>query len=300
MEAATEVPERVTAQLHDSTRIAVHRLGSGPPILLTVRPVPYDERTAAGMRQWGADPDYGPTLVHGLADRHTVIAADYEGHRLAHPAPHTLTASNVAGDLVAIADAAGATRFGCYGYSWLALSALQLAVRTDRLDALIMGGYPPIGGPYAAMLSVTRAAHRMAQSRGPDVGASSTEITPGDWDAVEVQTDPDQTRQFVTLYEDLQDFYDAVAARRLTVPRFCFAGELDIIDYGPQWGDVRVAIADPLREHRRELEASGWVVELLPGLDHMTAMHGKVVLPLLRRWLAGLEAAPEREPTHRA
>lgn len=122
-----------TARLHDGTHIAVLVVGAGPQVLLPVRAHPHDEATAAGMRQWGADPDAGPTLVHGLADRCTVVAADYEGHRLAHPAPCTLTAANVVGDLLAIADAAGAQRFWCYGYSWLALAALQLAVRTDRL-----------------------------------------------------------------------------------------------------------------------------------------------------------------------
>jgi len=277
--------ERLTATLHDGTRIEVRKVGAGPSVLLPVRPDPLDEQVAEGMRQWGADPDHGPTLVRGLADRCTVVAADYESHRLAHPAPLTLTAANVAGDLLAVADAAGAERFSVYGYSLLAVAAMQLAVRTDRLDGLVMGGFPPLGGPYAAMLAVTRAAHAMAQSRDPD--APTPEVTPGDWDAAEVQVAPDVTRQFVTLYEDLQDFDDAAAARQLTIPRSCFAGELDDIDYGPRWGDTRVVIAGALRRHRGELEAAGWDVELLPGRDHLTAMHGEVVLPLLRRWLAG-------------
>lgn len=58
-------------------------------MLLPVRAHPHDEATAAGMRQWGADPDAGPTLVHGLADRCTVVAADYEatGSRTRRRAP---------------------------------------------------------------------------------------------------------------------------------------------------------------------------------------------------------------------
>lgn len=294
---------RRTARLHDDTHIEVLLAGSGPHVLLPVRTQPYDEATAAGMRQWGADPDAGPDLVRGLAEGCTVVAADYEGHRLAHPAPYTLTAANVAADLLAIADAADAERFWCYGYSWLALAGPQLALRTDRLDGLVMGGYPPMGGPYSAMLAVTRAAHEMARPHSPDAGPAGTgdpagtEITPGDWDAVQPQTDREQTSQFVTLYEDLQGFDDAAAARRLGVPRFCFAGELDIIDYGPQWGNVRVAIADSLRRHREELEACGWGVELLPGRDHMTAMHADAVLPLLRRWLPHRPPAPARPTT---
>jgi hypothetical protein len=42
------------------------------------------------------------------------------------------------------------------------LVGLQLAIRTDRLTALVMGGFPPLSGPYDEMLDVTSATHRMA------------------------------------------------------------------------------------------------------------------------------------------
>jgi pimeloyl-ACP methyl ester carboxylesterase len=96
-----------------------------------------------------------------------VLAFDYEGHVLATPKPDTLTPVNVAGDILAVADAAGAERFAYYGYSWLAMGGLQLAIRTDRLWALAMGGYPPVDGPYAEMLQVTAAAHRCPPKRAP-------------------------------------------------------------------------------------------------------------------------------------
>lgn len=32
-------------------------------------------------------------------------------------------------------------KFSYYGYSWLALVGLQLAIRTNRLESLIMGGF---------------------------------------------------------------------------------------------------------------------------------------------------------------
>ncbi|RBY76432.1 alpha/beta hydrolase [Geodermatophilus sp. TF02-6] len=274
-----------TARLHDGTQIEVVTVGRGPHVLLLVRPRPHDPDAATAMRQWGADPDAGATLVHGLADTRTVVAADYEGHRLASPAPDTLTPDAVAADLLAVADAAGAERFVCYGYSWLALAALQLAVRTDRLTGLVMGGFPPVGGPYAEMLAVTRAAHAMAVAQSDAAAPDGPEVEPGDWSAVRVQTGSGQTRQFVTLYEALQDVDDAAASARLDVPRACFAGELDVIEYGPDWGGVRVAIGEALARYRDELQAAGWAVELLPGLDHLTAAHGDVVLPLLRRRL---------------
>ena len=81
---------------------------------------------------------------------------------MANPAPGTLTPDALAADALAIADAAGAGTFAWYGYSWLALTGLQVALRTDRLWALAMGGYPPVDGPYAAMLDVTRAAHALS------------------------------------------------------------------------------------------------------------------------------------------
>ena len=151
------MPARTITQatLHDGSRIPVAIAGDGPAVVLPVRHEPYDAPTAASMRAWGGDPDVGPALIAGPESRFRVIAADYEGHRMANPAPDTLTPDALAADALAIADAAGARTFAWYGYSWLALTGLQVALRTDRLWALAMGGYPPLDGPYAAMLDVT-------------------------------------------------------------------------------------------------------------------------------------------------
>ena len=111
--------------------------------------------------------------------------------------------------MLAIADAARAETFGYYGYSWLALCGLQLAIRTNRLWALIMGGFPPLEGPYESMLAVTRAAHSAAARPAEQSPAVNVPVEPGDWDAATIQTNEAQTRQFVTLYEALQDFDDS-------------------------------------------------------------------------------------------
>jgi Predicted hydrolases or acyltransferases (alpha/beta hydrolase superfamily) len=150
--------------LHDGSLIALEIQGDGPAILLPVNPSPIEGQQAEEMRRWGADPALGRNLIDGLRDRYRVIAFDYEGHVQLHPKPGTLTPDHIAADFLAIADAAGAERFAYYGYSWLALSGLQLAIRTARLSALVMGGYPPIGGPYKEMLAVTLAANEMAKS----------------------------------------------------------------------------------------------------------------------------------------
>ncbi len=266
-----------TARLHDGSTLEVTVRGDGPAILLPISPAIVEGEQADTMRAWGADPNLGDTLATGLADAgFRVVAAGYEGHRQAHPAPLTLTADAVAADLLAMADAAGADRFAYFGYSWLALAGLQLAVRTDRLTALVMGGYPPLGGPYDAMLAVTRTAHRMAENPPPP---PTGEAVAGDWDSVAFTQTPDQTRQFVTLYESLRGFDERSV--RLGLPRLAFAGENDDIQYGPSWDDARVALAEPLREHRAELEGQGWEIRFVEKADHMVAMQAPAVLPLL-------------------
>jgi pimeloyl-ACP methyl ester carboxylesterase len=274
-----------TARLHDGSPLQVEVLGDGPAVLLPVSTTAIEGEAAEQMRAWGADPNLGRTLATSLADSGLwVLAADYEGHLAQHPKPRTLSASAVATDLLAIADAAGVDRFAFYGYSWLALAGLQLAIRTDRLTALAMGGFPPLGGPYGPMLTVTRAAHRMALANRDEQPAAAV-VQPGDWDAVEVTQTPDQTQQYVTLYESLQDFDERAALDRLSVPRLAFAGAKDNITYGSNWDNAYVAIADPLQRHRDELTRRGWTVELIPDTDHISAMQAAKVLPILTPWL---------------
>jgi pimeloyl-ACP methyl ester carboxylesterase len=276
-----------TAQLHDRAAIDVTCLGDGPAILLPVSTAAVEGEAADQMRAWGADPDLGHTLAVALADAgFRVVAADYEGHLAQHPKPHTLTADTVAADLIAIAETGGVRRFAYYGYSWLALAGLQLAVRTDRLTALAMGGFPPLGGPYESMLTVTRATHRMALANR-DTKPATADWQPGDWDAVEVSLTPEQTQQYVTLYESLQDFDERAALDQLSIPRLAFAGADDNITYGPKWDNAYVEIANAFDRHRGELVRGGWTVTLIPTTDHLSAMQAAAVLPILTPWLAG-------------
>jgi pimeloyl-ACP methyl ester carboxylesterase len=274
-----------TAQLHDGSALDVASVGAGPTLLLPISTAVVEGEAAEQMRAWGADPQLGHTLATGLAAAGLrVVTADYEGHLSRNPQPDTLTPAGVVEDLLAIADAAGAERFAYYGYSWLASAGLQLALRTDRLTALAMGGFPPLGGPYAAMLTVTRAAHRMAvANRGKP--PATTDVQPGDWDSVEVSMTPEQTQQYVTLYESLQDFDERAALDRVSVPRLAFAGENDNIRYGPQWDDAYVGLADGLRDNRDELTKLGWTVHVIPDKDHIGAMQAAVVLDVLTEWL---------------
>jgi pimeloyl-ACP methyl ester carboxylesterase len=282
------------ARLHDASTIAIEVHGRGPTVLLPVNPQPVEGAQAEEMRRWGADPALGRSLIDRLGDAFRVVAFDYEGHLLRMPRPDTLTPDNVASDLLAVADAAGADRFAYYGYSWLALAGLQLAIRTDRLSALVMGGFPPIGGPYMQMLAVTTATHAMASpasapstAPSPQPSAEPPDEPAGepDWSQVEVSLTEAQTRQFVTLYQALQGFDDVAAQAQIRCPRLCFVGSADDIDYDERWGGVHVSMAGPVIDRRAELEALGWQVRVLEGLDHTQAMQAAQVVPILRPWL---------------
>ncbi len=266
------------ARLNDGSTIEIELHGEGPILLLPVNPRPVEGPQAEQMRTYGADPALGQSLIKGLSDVFRVVAFNYEGHILRTPRPQTLTPANVATDLLAVADAAGADRFAYYGYSWLAVIGLQLAIRTDRLSTLIMGGFPPINGPYVEMLRVTTAAHEMA-----GVAQSSQASDDDEWSSVALSKD--QTRQFVTLYQALQGFDDRAAQVRITCPRLCFVGAADEIQYGKKWGDVHLSLAGPIVRGRAQLENLGWEVRVLDGLDHTQAMQATQVVPIIRPWL---------------
>ncbi|RKN86611.1 alpha/beta fold hydrolase [Paenibacillus ginsengarvi] len=277
----------IEVTMHDGTNINVDIQGKGQALLLPVNPKPAEGAQAEELKKWGVDPSLGKTLIDGLKDRYRVIAFDYEGHVILNPKPDSLTPEQLSNDFLAIADRAGAERFAYYGYSWLALAGLQLALRTNRLSALIMGGFPPIGGPYREMLKVTTATYAMATANQGTYGPSYSpeQADEFDWSTVEVTMSEAQTKQFVTLYESLQSFDDSAIQHLLRCPRLCFAGSADRIEYGEKWGDVTVDIAGPLLKTRGRLIEAGWDVALLDGLDHTSAMQPVNVLPLIRPWL---------------
>jgi pimeloyl-ACP methyl ester carboxylesterase len=278
MMEVTYMPE---ARLHDGSAIEIEVQGAGPALLLPVNPQPVTGPLAEQMRQFGTDPALGQSLIKGLSDAFRVVAFDYEGQCMRIPKPETLTPANVASDLLAVADAAGVDRLAYYGYSWLAVIGLQLAIRTDRLSALIMGGFPPLNGPYEEMLRVTTATYEMASGARPMAPADESEWSGG-------SLGEGQTRQFVTLYQALQAFDDRAAQARITCPRLCFVGSKDEIQYTQSWGNVLVSLAGPIVRGQRDLEDLGWDVRVLDGLDHIQAMQAGQVLPIIRPWLASV------------
>ncbi|HLS34873.1 MAG TPA: alpha/beta hydrolase [Bacillota bacterium] len=243
--------------MHDGNTINVVIQGNGHTILMPVNTFPIEGEQADEMKKWGVDSSLGKSLMDGLSDRYRVVAFDYEAHVLSYAKPETLIPENIARDFLAIADATDTDKFAYYGYSWLALSGMQLAIRTNRLLALVMGGFPPIDGPYREMLTVTQTTHKMSSSANMFDSTTLENANEFDWSKVEVAMSKSQVKQFVTLYRALEHFNDRKVQDKITCPRLCFAGSDDIIDYGSRWGEVVVNIAEALKNNRQELEAIG-------------------------------------------
>ncbi len=279
-------------QLIDETELKVGLVGNpdSPTIMLPGAKKSVYGQEADNLRLWGVDPELGKHFIEGLVDKFQVLYFDYEGHRLQHPSPENLTPENLVKDLLTIADEMNVKMFSYFGYSWLALVGLQLAIRTARLESLIMGGFPPLDGPYKEMMVVTNKTYEQAlYHQNSSVIKDDAHINPEkvDWENIEVQIDTNQTKQFVTMYKNLMEFDDRDIQPKLVIPRLAFAGEKDTIVYGENFGSVTVDIIGVLQKNKQELEHLGWDIDILKGndMDHTKAMQPITVLPLIKQWL---------------
>lgn len=279
----------MAAALHDGTYIRVTVKGSGPAVLISVGMTPATGVSAKALSAEGLDTRPGQTLVTALSRHFTVVAFDYEAHRLEHPAPRTLSPSNLASDLLAIADAADVGPFAYYGYSWLGVAGLALAGTSERLTALAVGGFPPAGAPFEALwqlaVQAQRAAVGRSQTTNPSTSASF--LYPGEMvqqlgeeERALMPLRAAQARQFVTLFRHLKDNDDG-GVPQVGCPALCFAGSEDIVagTHGP------ISMAAPLVERRQDLEAADWTVRVLDGMDQVEAMQPQTVSAVVVQWL---------------
>jgi pimeloyl-ACP methyl ester carboxylesterase len=207
------------------------------------------------------DPPYLDGYLDRLTDRYRVLVFDPPGKGKSASKPAAeFTANRVCNDLLSVADAAGFERFAWWGFSWGGVVGLQLAWRTDRLSALVCGGWPPLGAEYAKLLRLCRALVANPPLDGPHAG----------FDAA----------PFVTLYESLQNWPEAEAVRRIACPRMTYVGCDDI-----GVGAVEVHLGASIRDRRLELEAMGWRVVEIPGRDHSVYTDPATVVPLVRDFL---------------
>jgi pimeloyl-ACP methyl ester carboxylesterase len=167
----------------------------------------------------------------------------------------TFTPERVSAEILEVADAVGADRFAWYGYSWGGVVGLQLAAQSSRLTALICGGWPPLGAPYADMVSWSE--HVAARTGLPDWAIT------------------------VTYYRGLLTWPERQAVSSIRCPRMAFAGSDDVIVSE----GTTFRVGPLLAEHRAELEEMGWTVNMVDGHRHDLFMHPEVVVPLIRGFL---------------
>ncbi|WP_339271335.1 alpha/beta hydrolase [Paenibacillus sp. FSL R5-0470] len=274
---------------HSAIEVGLTGGSDRPTIMLPIARKSVYNQEAENLKLWGVDPELGKHFVEGLADTFQVLYFDYEGHLFQHPVDN-LTVDHIVKDLLLIADEMNVKSFSYYGYSWLALIGLQLAIRTNRLESLVMGGFPPYNGPYQEMLIVTQKTHTQALNNQNEVAEKSSIETENpdeiDWDNIKVSMDTRVTAQFVALYESLTAFDDRSIHQLLSLPKLAFAGENDTIVYGENFGNVTVDIAGILKKNTTKLCDLGWDVEVLTGsqMDHTKAMQPAVVIPLIKPW----------------
>jgi pimeloyl-ACP methyl ester carboxylesterase len=167
----------------------------------------------------------------------------------------TFDPDRVCADVLAVADAAGAKRFAWYGYSWGGVVGLQLAARTDRLNALICGGWPPTGASYRDMTAVA------------------------EWVAARAGNAASQL--MVTFYRALEHWSDEEAVSRFTCPRMTLVGSDDVITTG----GYTIRIGPLVAERQRDLERMGWTVRVVNQFRHDLFARPEVVVPLIRTFL---------------
>jgi pimeloyl-ACP methyl ester carboxylesterase len=188
-----------------------------------------------------------------LTDRYRVVviadsATDNSPANIA-----SLTADRVCADILAVADAAGVDRFAWYGFSFGSVVGLQLASRTNRLSALVCGGWPPLGGQYAETLAYVEA--EAAQGRATSA---------------------------LTFYRSIRGWPEREAVSRFTCPRMAFGGNKDEFVAGCC---QRIRIGPLIADHRAELERMGWVVQFIDGFGHELGGRPDVVMPIVGRFL---------------
>ena len=207
--------------------------------------------------------------IDTLSSKFRLIFIEYPGNE---PKLYTLTPGAVARDYLAIADAAGAGKFAYAGFSWGCVTGLQLALRTDRMTALICGGFPVMDGIYEDMLATTR-----TMARGPATlyGLESDS--------------PENGRQYQTYYEGLQRFDDRLIQGALDMPRLSWIGDQDQPTLN---GKSLTHMGQLIMGTRTELEAAGWDVRIIPGKNHLDGGAPDVQATLIDEWLTAVFRSP--------
>jgi len=214
------------------------------------------------------------SFIDGLGEHYKLVIFDYpRGVGQSERKEGDLTADTVASDYLTIADAAGVDRFVALGYSWSANAALQVAIRTPRCAGVAIGGWPPLSGPYEALLDF------MTKSNGGLSGWVMRTITRNKIIRCLI---PKNKRTALTnaanMMESVANYYKSVVGQwneeeeiaKLTKgPRITYFGS---DDNGAPNHNLVVPLAENNRKRKDDLERLGWRVVEIPGYDHETLM----------------------------
>jgi pimeloyl-ACP methyl ester carboxylesterase len=220
--------------------------GSGPALLLP----------KFNYARWDRYLDVGL-----LAGRFTVVTASPRGFapssRLSADGDYRV--ADLASDLVAVMAAAGFERFSVFGYSFTGAFAPWLAHLTDRVDAVVSGGFP-IVGDYSPLYPEVQCRSEAARA------------DPAAWSELTSLFD---NRAALGFYRELSELPPDFLVDSLPCPLFAFWGEAD--EEIASSGGVQLLAAGL---DRRKLRHASF-----PGRDHNGMLdHLNEALPSVLAW----------------
>jgi len=234
--------------------------GDGEPLLLSF-PIMATHAEIFGEAAGAIRSSY----LDQLTDRFRVLLVDYPSiGRSVDIAPNELTADRVCRDLFSVMDTAGFEHCIYWGYSWGAAVGLQMISRDDRFDALVVGGWPPLGAQYDVALRAS-----LEQIDDPP---KAVQI---------VLRSPAQYAQWSTFYKSVQDWPEETVAKAVSCPRLAFVGAEGDTDAGSE----EILNATILKANRGRLEEMGWNVEDIDGVGHDVALKPEILVPHIRAFL---------------
>lgn len=237
--------------------------GQGQPLLITL------PLMASQMQIFG---EASRAMLDGylsrLIDRYQVLLVDHPNiGQSRETQPQELTADRVCSDLLSVATAAGFERFAYWGYSWSGAVGLQLAARTDRLSALVIGGWPPLGAPYAGILQAT-----LAKQANPEPSSMA------------ILRNKAQYTQWEHYYRSMLHWPEAASVAAITCPKMVYFGaDGDLVEAG-----IPILIASIIREQRATLQSQGWLVLEFEGQGHAVCTLPELVVPPVCSFLEGV------------
>jgi hypothetical protein len=192
--------------------------------------------------------------IRYLGDRYKLLMSDYPHLAVVERTAGNslMTANDVCKDYVAVADAAGMDHFAAAGYSWGGNSVLQLATRSSRVVAVVVGGWPVIDGPYQLLLQTVEKLHQESPEK-PEIG------------------------RYANYYKSLQGWPGRAEVAKLMCPR------LNYIDTGDGEGTDFIG---RFRRSRKTIQELGWETEeVTSGNGHPGGLMPDVACPVIRKFL---------------